>query len=308
MQQSPLESGQRPDISAVAAALASNALGVFISILGKPTSQTSRELRYGSHGSLACCIAGRRCGRWSDFERGEAGDILDLIMRERRVDLPGALQIALNEYLAGSCLPVAPVRPAGRPKCASIVDPDDEAKTSYWRRTWRDAVSIIGTDGHRYYVEARGIDVRGLPLDNCVRWHPGIAAIVALMRDPITGEPCGLHRTFLDANAVKIDRRMIGQQGVVELSPREEVGMGLGLTEGIEDGLAVLSSGWRPVWAATSAGAMARFPVLEAIDALTVFGDADEAGNNAAAQCKSRWIECGREVAIVLPVQVEVIV
>jgi hypothetical protein len=53
---------------------------------------------------------------------------------------------------------------------------------------------------------------------------------------------------------------------------------------------------------------MARFPVLEAIDALTVFGDADEAGNNAAAQCKSRWIECGREVAIVLPVQVEVIV
>ena len=80
----------------------------------------------------------------------------------------------------------------------------------------------------------------GLPLGHCIRWHPGISAVVALMRDPITGEPCGLHRTFLDANAAKIDRRMIGRQGVVELSPREDVGHGLGLTEGIEDGLAVL--------------------------------------------------------------------
>ena len=99
---------------------------------------------------------------------------------------------------------------------------------------------------------------------------------------------------------------MIGRQGIVELCAREEVGHGLGLTEGIEDGLAVLASGWRPVWVATSAGAIAKFPVVEGIDCLTVFGDADKVGNNAASECTGRWIEHGREAAIVLPPQSEV--
>jgi hypothetical protein len=130
--------------------------------------------------------------------------------------------------------------------------------------------------------------------------------MVALLRDCVTGVPCGIHRTFLTADGSKLDRRMLGRQGVVELSPREEVGLGLGLAEGVEDGLAVLASGWRPVWAATSAGAIAKFPVIGGIDCLTVFGDADVAGNNAATECAGRWIEHGREVATVLPPQREV--
>ena len=68
----------------------------------------------------------------------------------------------------------------------------------------------------------------------------------------------------------------------------------------------MLSTGWRPVWARPIPGD-SPLSVLEAIDALTVFGDHDEAGNNAAAQCKSRWIECNHEVAIVLPALSEVI-
>jgi hypothetical protein len=295
-----------PGVSAVAAALAGNAEGVFLSLLGKPTSQTSRELRYGRRGSIACCIAGRDCGRWRSYEDGTHGDLLDLIQRKRGVELPEAMQIAIDDYLSGHALPPAPARPS-KPSCKPIVDREDEGKARYWQRLWRDAADIIGTAGHRYYGEVRGIDIRGLsPLGHCIRWHPGISAVVALMRDPITGEPCGLHRTYLDAHAAKIDRRMIGRQGVVELSPREDVCYGLGLTEGIEDGLAVLASGWCPVWASTCAGAIARFPVPEAIDALTIFGDDDEAGNNAAAQCRSRWIECGREVAVVLPPKCEV--
>ena len=291
--------------SAVAAALASNAEGIFLCVLGKPTSRTSRELRYGRRGSMACGIAGRDRGRWRNYEDGTHGDLLDLIQRERDVGLPEAIAIAVNEYLHSGCLPVAPSKP-NKASSKPVVDREDESKATYWRGIWRDAVDIPGTAGHRYYVEARGIDVHGLPIGHCIRWHPGICAVVALMRDPVTGKPSGLHRTFLDAKAAKIDRRMIGRQGVVELSPREDVCHGLGLTEGVEDGLAVLASGWCPVWASTCAGAVARFPVLEAIDALTVFGDDDEAGNNAAAQCRSRWIECGREVAVVLPPKCEV--
>jgi hypothetical protein len=292
-------------VSAVAVALASNAEGVFLSLLGNPTSRSSRELRYGRRGSMSCSIAGRDCGRWRCYEDGTYGDLLDLIRRERGIDLPGALAIAIGEYLHSRCLPVPPAKPY-RASSKPAADREDESKATYWRGIWRDAVDIIGTAGDRYYCEVRGIDVRGFSLCHCIKWHPGISAIVALMRDPVTSEPVGLHRTFLDPSAAKIDRRMIGRQGVVELTPRDDVGHGLGLSEGVEDGLAVLANGWRPVWAATSARAMARFPVLEAIDALTVFGDADRAGNTAASECAGRWIEHGREAAIVLPPQREV--
>ena len=69
----------------------------------------------------------------------------------------------------------------------------------------------------------------------------------------------------------------------------------------IEDGLAVLLSGWVPVWAATSAGAVARFPVLPGIDSLTLFADSDAAGLKAAEACKDRWRAAGREVVIAQP-------
>ena len=77
--------------------------------------------------------------------------------------------------------------------------------------------------------------------------------------------------------------------------------LGLGLTEGIEDGLAVLLSGWTPVWCATSAGAIERFPVLGGIDCLTVHADYDNAGITAAQACVDRWIAAGREAAISFP-------
>lgn len=78
-------------------------------------------------------------------------------------------------------------------------------------------------------------------------------------------------------------------------------GEGLGISEGIEDGLAVLLSGWAPVWAATSAGAIARFPVLAGIMALTIFADADEPGIAAARKCAAQWRDAGREVRVSCP-------
>ena len=86
---------------------------------------------------------------------------------------------------------------------------------------------------------------------------------VALMTNPNAAEPCGVHRTFLNADGTKRDRKMWGKQGVVCLSPNDTVTARLGVTEGIEDGMAVLLSGWGPVWAATSAGAIERFPHIK---------------------------------------------
>jgi hypothetical protein len=79
---------------------------------------------------------------------------------------------------------------------------------------------------------------------------------------------------------------MLGGAGVIRLVPEEDVATGLGLAEGIETALAVMQrAGWSPVWAANSAGAMDRFPVLPGIESLTIFADADGAGIKAARGC-----------------------
>jgi hypothetical protein len=109
--------------------------------------------------------------------------------------------------------------------------------------------------------------------------------------------PCGIHRTFLNADGSKRERKMLGRQGVVRLTPDEDVTHGLGICEGVEDGLAVLAD-WAPVWAATSAGAIERFPVLPGIEFLTIFADNDGPGLRAAQACAERWR--GQEVRIAI--------
>jgi putative DNA primase/helicase len=89
---------------------------------------------------------------------------------------------------------------------------------------------------------------------------------------------------------------------VVRLAPDEEVGHGLGLAEGIETALAVAQGfGWRPVWAATSAGAVRTFPVLPGIECLTVFADADDPGIEAARASCRKWAAAGREAVLLAP-------
>jgi hypothetical protein len=97
---------------------------------------------------------------------------------------------------------------------------------------------------------------------------------------------------------------MLGQAGIIRLSPDDTVTSGLGLAEGVETGLAIMQRfGWRPVWSAASAGGIGRFPVLRGIEALTIFADQDSAGIEAARQCARQWQEAGREARILAPPQ-----
>jgi hypothetical protein len=94
------------------------------------------------------------------------------------------------------------------------------------------------------------------------------------------------------------ERKMLGKRGVVRLSPDENVTQGIEITEGIEDGLFTLLGGRSPVWAATSANAMAGFPVLSGVECLTIWADRDEAGAKATYECAERWAGLSREVRI----------
>jgi hypothetical protein len=132
--------------------------------------------------------------------------------------------------------------------------------------------------------------------------------MLALMTNPITSEPCGVHRTFLAADgagkAAGNAKMMLGHAGVIRLVPDDEVTSGLGVTEGIETALAVMQKAqWRPVWACGSAGAVRTFPVLLGIQCVTIFADADDrgAGLAAARACAERWEKAGREAGIWTP-------
>lgn len=131
--------------------------------------------------------------------------------------------------------------------------------------------------------------------------------MISLMTCPETGEASGAHVTYLRADGTgKAEggraKIMLGQAGIIRLSPDEEISLGLGLAEGIETGLAIMQQfGWRPAWSAASAGGIGRFPVLRGIESITLFADQDSAGIEAARQCARRWQEAGREARILAP-------
>ena len=164
---------------------------------------------------------------------------------------------------------------------------------------WRTAAALTGTLGQRYFTEVRGLPIERLgDLSHALRWHPDLKAVISLMTDPLTGDTTGIQRTFIENDAAKRERMMLGRWGIVRVSPDEDVNEGLGLCEGVENAIAVLLSGWVPVWATCCAGNMARFPPLSGIESLTIFHDDDEAGIKAAETCAQAWAEAGREVRI----------
>lgn len=260
---------------------------------GEPNEalSTDDELRYGNKGSLKVNLTD---GLWHDFASGEKGGVLALLKRELRLEGADAFK-----WLKGIGVEVAGNTQPKQPKPQRKRGPDE--RTPGALQYWREAKLLRCTLGERYFVEHRKLDIRYLDLGHVLRWHAGSRRVIALMTDPVTAAPCGIHRTFLDADGRKTDRRMLGPAGIIRLDTDDRVTYGLGLVEGIEDGLAIMLTGWRPIWAAGSAGSIAKFPVLNGVDALTIFADADTAGTTAARECAARWRSEGREAAIVAP-------
>jgi hypothetical protein len=91
-----------------------------------------------------------------------------------------------------------------------------------------------------------------------------------------------------------------GRLGIVRLSPDDEVLAGLHIAEGLETALSAMMKNFCPMWAMGSDGTMAKFPVLDGIEALTIFADNDsdkrDTGRKAAVKANQRWRATGREV------------
>jgi len=271
-----------------------------------PTYKGRTEWRFRSRGSLAVAIAGPKRGCWFDHEAGRGGDALDLIACTQNCGRQEAWHWALN-WLGHAPRPSLPAPISQRARQASKDRGQEQARV-----IWGEAIAPSETPVEAY-LRSRGLRHQpGAPLKfhpACPRRSERLPAMIALMTDPVTNQPVGVHRTFIRPDGrgkapVTPAKMMLGTAGVIRLSADEEVTQGLGITEGIENGLAVLQRAtWAPVWACGSAGGISSFPVLRGLSALTIFADADDTGGGlrAARACAARWCEEACDVVIQRP-------
>jgi hypothetical protein len=146
-------------------------------------------------------------------------------------------------------------------------------------RLWEEATPIHMTVAESYLTN-RGLGLHSEAYDaDTLRFHNAcpfrladgrlvrLPALMAKMVDIHTGEFRGVHRTALAPDGLgKADipglgnpKKMLGiaAGACVKLSPDEEVTSGLHIAEGIETALACIAMGFRPTWAALSAGGIA---------------------------------------------------
>lgn len=186
------------------------------------------------------------------------------------------------------------------------------------RELLRRSQPLAGTLAERYLV-GRGLDV-GLVDAEALRFLPATAAYPPAMLSVVTpiadaSRIVGLQMTSLRPDGTRGERRFLtGSRvtgAVVRLTDDADVTYDLGVTEGAETALAVMTAMRRagrmvlPMWAALSAGTLASLPVLPGIERLFIHADLDESGTGqrAAETLAQRWADVGREAFIRLPAQ-----
>jgi len=246
--------------------------------------------------------------RYHCFGCGASGDHLDWLKQQKGLSTHQAIEYLRD--LAGRSAPIS---------YQTKRDPEETRKFAL--SIWNDARPIKGTLAEAY-LTSRHIDITGLPTA-ALRFHSRCIfgrgnyqpCLIALFRDPITDRPTGIHRILVALNNQKVERKMLGPVGgsVIKLWPDENVTYGLVIGEGVETVLAAATSIeyrgtlLRPAWAAGSKDNLARFPILNGINALTVLvdHDANSEGQKASSQCIWRWRRAGREALGLIPQQVD---
>jgi DNA polymerase len=239
---------------------------------------------------------------WHCFGCGEHGDRIEWLVRVEGMSRAEAIA-AIQDWEPPARCPVTAAK-------ESKAD-----KTSAALTLWHAAGPLLTSLGARYLGETRAIDVGKLPADihESLRFHPRCPfgadtapCILALMRDPLSDTPVGIHRIALqtvDGKVAKLDRKALGQMGVVKLWPANGT---LTVGEGIET---VLAAATRlphampliPAWSAVSSGGLAKLPLIPGVRSLILLVDNDLEGLAAAAKLEQRWLAGGRAVAQLLP-------
>ncbi|QXM24336.1 toprim domain-containing protein [Elioraea tepida] len=300
----------RDDTETLRAALRARAAEVAEALLGTPTFRSRSELRWGRRGSLSLAVAGERAGLWHDHERGEGGDLFDLIQRSRRCDFAEAVQFARAFF--GELPPSREPRPAKPPPA-----PDDSEREAAALRLWHEARPSICNTPAEVYLRGRGIDPARLPphaglvgWPPTMRWHAETDALIVGVNDAETGliracqriliAPDGSPRRRPDGSKLKLALGPIAGRAARFAWHPDPVGR-WALAEGVETALAAAMLLGIPTWASLGASNLPKItPPAWAREAI-ICADHDDAGLRAAQEVARRLRQQGLQVRIIMP-------
>ena len=211
-------------------------------------------------------------------------------------------------------------------------DHETARRTAWALQLWKGARSAHLSPAE-YYLRKRGL---ALPrrADDVIRFHPEcprgserVPALVALMRDVVSGEPTAIQRIYIrpdfvkdkceaSPNGAKTLGRMRGSAIMITsfedtFSDGQENAARLFVAEGLETALGVMRRNFAPAWALCSTGNIANLPVLHNVEHLIVCADNDvpkerngvvrTPGLDAALECRSRWHSGDKACTIWMP-------
>jgi hypothetical protein len=199
-------------------------------------------------------------------------------------------------------------RPLSTGIAPSNVDDRFAKRREFALSIWEQGVPIQGSIAEAY-LRSRAITTE---LPPAIRYHPNLKhgpsgsywpAMLGLITDGMSGQPIGLHRTFLahdgGGKAPVNDAKMmlgIAKGGVVRLG---EATVSVMVTEGIETGLSVLLATGVPTWAALATSGLKSLNIPPGITTVTIMADGDDKGEEAALAAARRLKSGVRSVRIV---------
>jgi putative DNA primase/helicase len=192
------------------------------------------------------------------------------------------------------------------------VDDDKEKKKAWALRIWSQSLDPAGTIVEHYLREHRGLALGADIAGSVIRFHSALKfdefnrrpGMVCLLRDIVTDEPCGIHRTFLDRETgQKLDRKMLGiaKGAAIKLDPQAAISTTLTIGEGVETVLTGRVSGLGPAWALGSSGAVRFFPALSGLTEITILEENDPTSRRDVRECAKRYLAAGKPVNIITP-------
>lgn len=261
-------------------------------------------------GSCVITLKGDHAGDWIDFDGDGGGGPLNAL--EHATGLSGRDLFQYAAELIG-CPPNNKTVIFSRPVPLAQKTRDQKAAVGIDFILSR--TEPLSGSSAQTYLTSRGLTAPQTP---DLLFHPDVTywetkighpAMIAIVRD-VSGERIAIHRTYLRPDGsgkadVEKPKMMLGSVacGAVRLGNIGEACV-LGISEGIETGLSVMTAcPDLPVWAALSAGNMAkiRLPPEAARIILLADHDAGNAGLRAAQKAAQKFILEGRRVWIAMP-------
>ena len=289
-------------------------------LLGESNARlsTARELRYGTHGSLAVHVDGEYSGTWRDHEADAGGGVLDLVMHVDGTRDTREAMAWLREsgFIGESGEKAARERkdfraPASSRRTGSAPSSKPRDTTGAARRVWDATRPLAGTIAERY-LHARGVGHVAVALSlrfSLALTHPQapgrFPCLVAGVQD-VRGGFLAVHRIYLDRSGagkanVEPARASLGSTagGAVRLGEPEHGRLLVG--EGIETTAAAMGLFDLSGFAAIGTGGLRAIELPEHVIDVMIAADRDAGGLQAAAALARRLEAEGRDVEIRLP-------